>query len=103
MKNWPAAMQLLVVGFYIAFSMLIPTLIGLWLDNRSSHEFPLLTLIGLGLGTVIMAFGVFRMLQPFLQEAKREGKQEQLHRPSRILVKLASVKKTKDREYDNDD
>jgi hypothetical protein len=76
-KNWPAAMQLLVVGFYIAFSMLIPTL--------------------------IMAFGVFRMLQPFLQEAKREGKQEQLHGPSRILVKLASVKKTKDQEQNNDD
>jgi len=102
MKNWSAAMQLFVVGFYVAFSILIPTLIGLWLDNRSSHEFPLLTLIGLGLGTVTMVFGVFRMLQPFLEEAKREGKEAHLNGPSKMLLKLTSVKKTKDRESDND-
>jgi len=94
-KNWPAAMQLLIVGFYVAFSMLIPTVIGLWLDNRAAREFPLLTLIGLGLGTVVMAFGVFHMLKPFLQEAKREGKQDQLHGTSRILMKLTSDKKNK--------
>ncbi len=103
MKNWPAAMQLLIVGFYVAFSMLIPTGIGFWLDKRTSREFPLLTLIGLGLGTVIMALGVFRMLQPFLQEAKREGKQDQLHGPSKILAKLTSAKKTENRKYDDDE
>jgi len=103
MKNWPAAMQLLIVGFYVAFSMLIPTGIGFWLDSRTSREFPLLTLIGLGLGTLIMALGVFHMLQPFLQEAKREGKQEQLRGLSKTLVKLASAKKTKNRKYDDDE
>ena len=96
-------MQLLIVGFYVAFSMLIPTVIGLWLDNRAAREFPLLTLIGLGLGTVVMAFGVFHMVQPFLQEAKREGKQDQLNGPSRILMKLTSDKKNKGSKQYNDE
>ena len=103
MKNWPAAMQLLIVGFYVAFSMLIPTLIGLWLDNRAAREFPLLTLVGLCLGTVVMAFGVFHMLKPFLQEAKREGKQDQLNGPSRMLMKLTSDKKNKGSKQYNDE
>ena len=102
MKNWPAAMQLLIVGFYVAFSMLIPTGIGFWLDNRASREFPLLTLIGLGIGTVIMALGVFHMLQPFLKEAKREGKQEQLRGLAKTLAKFTSSKKTENQKYDDE-
>jgi len=72
MRHWAVAVQLLAVGFYVAFSLLIPTSIGFWLDKRLSHEFPLLTLIGLGIGTGIMIYGVYRMVRPFLQEAKKE-------------------------------
>lgn len=81
MKDWSAALQLLVVGFYVPISLLIPTGIGLWLDKRASHEFPSYTLIGLGIGTVIMVYGVYQMVRPFLQEAKRQEKREQV-RPS---------------------
>ena len=78
MKNWPAALQLLVVGFYVPLSLLIPMGIGFWLDKRASHEFPSYTLIGLGIGTVIMVYGVYQMLRPFLKEAKMVGKESQV-------------------------
>jgi len=71
-KKWPAAVQLLIVGFYVAFSLLIPTGLGFWLDLKTEYKFPLYTLIGLGVGTLIMVYGVYRMVRPFLQEAKRE-------------------------------
>jgi hypothetical protein len=74
MKNWSAALQLLVVGFYVPLSLLIPTGIGLWLDRKVFHEFPLCTLIGLGIGTVIMVYGVYQMVRPFLKQAKMTGK-----------------------------
>jgi len=75
MKNWSAALQLLIVGFYVPLSLLIPTGIGLWLDRKVFHEFPLCTLIGLGIGTVIMVYGVYQMLRPFLKENKMVGKE----------------------------
>jgi hypothetical protein len=73
-KNWSAALQLLIVGFYVPLSLLIPTGIGLWLDRKVFHEFPLCTLIGLGIGTVIMVYGVYQMVRPFLKEAKMTEK-----------------------------
>ena len=75
-REWPAAVQLLVVGFYVAFSLLIPTGIGFWLGRRLGHEvmFPV---IGLGVGTLIMVYGVYRMMRPFLQEAKRAKRDEE--------------------------
>lgn len=99
MKNWSAALQLLTVGFYVPLSLLIPTGIGFWLDRRASHEFPSYTLIGLGIGTVIMVYGVYRMVRPFLQEAKREGKEDQISPPiTRPVDLLTSKKKDKGEE-----
>jgi len=100
MKQWPAAMQLLVVGFYVAFSLIIPVGIGFWLDKRASHEFPLFTLVGLGLGTIIMVYGVYRMVKPFLEQAKKEGKEEQLRGPAKILSRLASSKQKEDEKQE---
>jgi len=62
----------------VPLSLLIPTGIGLWLDRKVFHEFPLCTLIGLGIGTVIMVYGVYQMLRPFLKEAKTAGKESQV-------------------------
>ena len=98
MKNWSAALQLLTVGFYVPLSLLIPTGIGFWLDRRASHEFPSYTLIGLGIGTVIMVYGVYRMVRPFLQEAKREGKEDQISPPITRPVDLLTSKKKRDKE-----
>ena len=95
-KQWPAAIQLLIVGFYVAFSLIIPTVIGLWFDKRAAHEFPYLTLIGLGVGTIVMIYGVYRMVKPFLEGAKKE----QLRGPAKMLSKLASSKPKKDKEQE---
>jgi hypothetical protein len=97
-KNWSAALQLLVVGFYVPLSLLIPTGIGLWLDRRAAHEFPLFALIGLGVGTVIMVYGVYRMVRPFLQEAKTEGKEAQVGPPLARLASLLTSTRKKDKE-----
>jgi len=96
MKQWPAAMQLLVVGFYVAFSLIIPAGIGVWLDKRASHEFPLFTLIGLGLGTIIMIYGVYRMVRPFLKEAEKE----ELRGPAKMLSKLTSSEQKRNEEQE---
>jgi len=80
-RKWSAALQLLTVGFYVALSLLIPTGVGFWFDRSMSHEFPLFTLIGLGLGTIIMIYGVYHMVRPFLQEAKENEKKGKFSNP----------------------
>ena len=91
MKDWSAAFQLLVVGFYVPLSLLIPTGIGLWLDKRAGHGFPSYALIGLGIGSVIMVYGVYRMVRPFLKEAMGETKEEET-RPwlGRIMMSIGA-------------
>jgi len=99
MKNWPAALQLLIVGFYVPLSLLIPTGIGLWLDRKVFHEFPLCTLIGLGIGTVIMVYGVYQMLRPFLKENKMVGKEshvKQKRAKSRTLINSGQKRSNKE-------
>ena len=96
MKQWPAAIQLLVVGFYVAFSLLMPTLIGFfWLGPKFGHTV-LFAFIGLGVGTIVMIYGVYRMVKPFLEEAK-EG---QLRGPAKMFSKLASSKPKEDKEQE---
>ena len=82
MKNWSEALQFLIVGFYVPISLLIPTGIGLWLDRKVFHVFPLCTLIGLGIGTIIMVYGVYQMVRPFLKEAKIAGKESHMKQKS---------------------
>ena len=98
MKNWSAALQLLVVGFYVPLSLLIPTGIGLWLDRKVFHEFPCYTLIGLAVGTIIMVYGVYQMLRPFLKEAKREEKESQVDQKRAKSTTLLNSGQKKDKK-----
>ena len=98
MKNWSAALQLLIVGFYVPISLLIPTGIGLWIDRKVFHVFPLCTLIGLGIGTIIMVYGVYQMLRPFLKEAKREGKESRVRQKRAKSATLLNSRQEKDKE-----
>ena len=85
MKQWPAAAQLLILGFYVAFSLLLPTLIGFfWLGPKFGHML-LFTLIGLGLGTVVMVYGVYRMVKPFMEGIKKE----QLRGPAKMFARMS--------------
>ena len=96
MKKWPTAMPVLIVGFYVAFSLLIPTLIGVfWLGPKFGHT-TLFTLIGLGVGTIVMVYGVYRMVKPFLAEAEKE----QLRGPAKMLSKLTSSEQKRNEEQE---
>ncbi|MCX5866304.1 MAG: hypothetical protein NT009_02310 [Proteobacteria bacterium] len=67
-KEWPLAMQLMGVGAYVALSLILPATIGFCLDSRGPHSFPVYTLGGLGLGTVVMIFGVYQVQGRFMTD-----------------------------------
>jgi F0F1-type ATP synthase assembly protein I len=56
----------------VALSLIVPVGIGYWLDRPEIlNRRPLFTLIGLGLGTVIAFFGLFRMLIRYQSEEEK--------------------------------
>lgn len=59
----------------MALSLLIPVGIGYWLDRPEVfNKRPLFTFIGLGVGTVIAFFGLFRMLLRYQAEQEEQRK-----------------------------
>ena len=100
-KQWSAALQLLIVGFYVPLSLLIPTGFGFLLDRKASHEFPLYALIGLGVGTVVMVYGVYRMVRPFIRESEQQGKENQLGRPIMTTIGLLTGKRKRTKRRDD--
>ncbi len=69
MNRWVVALRLTGVGFYIAASILLGLLGGLWLDSRLNTE-PILVIAGLLLGLVVAFWGVYRMLIPLIRNRK---------------------------------
>jgi len=76
LKEWVRPLQfLLTVGWYVAFSLIIPVAIGYWLDRPGMlNKAPLFTFIGLGFGTFIAFFGLFKMLMRFKKEQEKLSK-----------------------------
>jgi len=63
------------VGWYVALSIVIPTAIGVWLDTPERfNSRPLYSLIGFSLGTILAAYGLYRMFKQFLAEQKDDEK-----------------------------
>jgi len=63
------------VGWYVALSLIIPVGIGYWLDRPEMfNKRPLFTFIGLGVGTFIAFFGLFRMLIRYQAEQEKLSK-----------------------------
>lgn len=97
MRKWPVLMPLLTVGFYVALSLLIPTILGWWIGNKVHHEL-LLPLIGLGVGSIIMVYGVYRILLPFLREAEwSEEDGEQIRQPLRAFLDRALLRRKRNK------
>jgi uncharacterized membrane protein len=71
-RGWVEPLRfLLTVGWYVALSLVIPTGIGYWLDRPEMFDrCPLFTLVGLGIGTVIAFYGLFRMLRRYQAEQR---------------------------------
>ena len=76
MKEWVRPLQfLLIVGWYVALSLIIPVLIGYWLDQpKMFNKRPLFILIGLGVGTLVDFFGLFKMLVRYQAEQEKQRK-----------------------------
>ena len=76
MKEWVRPLQfLLTVGWYVALSLIIPVAIGYWLDRPEVFDKrPLFILIGLGVGTFLAFFGLFKMLIRYQAEQEKERK-----------------------------
>jgi ATP synthase protein I len=77
LKEWVRPLQfLLTVGWYVALSLVIPVAIGYWLDQPDVfNKSPLFTLIGLGLGTFVAFFGLFKMLVRYQAEQEKLRKE----------------------------
>jgi F0F1-type ATP synthase assembly protein I len=72
--QWAAPLRfLLTVGWYVALSLVIPIGIGYLLDRHFARS-PLFTLVGLGIGTIIAFYGLFRMLQQYRAEQQESEK-----------------------------
>ncbi len=69
MGRWRAALRLTGVGFFVGTCIVLGIVGGFWLDNKlnTNHVF---LLIGIVLGIVIAGFGVYQMLQPFLNNKR---------------------------------
>ena len=69
-RQWVGPLRFLfTIGWYMALSLVIPTGLGYWLDRPDMlDKRPLFTLIGLGFGTVMAFYGLFRMLRRYKAE-----------------------------------
>lgn len=76
MKKREALSLALNLGWTMLFSLLIPLLIGLWLDNRLNTS-PLFVLIGALLGILAATVGVARMTLRIFARAAGSSPEEQ--------------------------
>jgi F0F1-type ATP synthase assembly protein I len=73
MSRWQAAMQLVGVGFFIAGSIVLGVLAGLWLDTRLNTK-RVLIIVGLIVGVIVAFYGVYQMLLPLLAKRNKRNK-----------------------------
>lgn len=67
------ALTLVGVGWRLALPIVLGTMGGVWLDRRLDSR-PWFALAGLGLGTLLGYYSVYRLLLPIIREAT--GKKE---------------------------
>jgi len=67
---WLSLLSLLGMGFYIAIAIVLGIWGGHWLDGKLNSG-PLWLIIGLILGIAVAGLGVYNMLKPFIESAKK--------------------------------
>ena len=72
MGRWEAALRFIGVGWFIAISILLGVLGGLWLDAKLGTA-PIMVIVGLILGLVVAFYGVYRMLIPLMRDRRDKG------------------------------
>ena len=73
MRTWVAALRFIGVGWFVAISILLGVLGGLWLDGKLNTK-PLFVIVGLILGLIVAGYGVYQMLLPLIQN--RQDKED---------------------------
>ena len=69
---WLTMLSMMGMGFYIAIAIVLGIWGGHWLDGKFNTN-PLWLIIGSILGVAVAALGVFNMLKPFIESAKKAG------------------------------
>jgi len=64
------AFRLIGIGFYLVASLIMPLLLGIWLDNQLNSE-PILTLVMLFLGLLLGFFGVYKQVKEVIGSKKK--------------------------------
>ena len=72
MSRWLAALGLTGIGFFIAGSIILGVLGGLWLDNKFNTK-PILVIVGLVLGVIVAFYGTYRMILPNIDKKQNKG------------------------------
>ena len=62
------AFRMLGIGWHIAFSLILGTLGGYWLDSHLDNDFPIFTLVGVTLGLAVAMGGLYLMIRPLMKE-----------------------------------
>ena len=76
MRQWPPAMQLMGIGWYVATCIVFGVVGGVLLDDELGTGFAL-TLIGLALGLASAGWGGYRMLQDMFAAQAKQRRDEQ--------------------------
>ena len=71
MDRWAAALRLTGVGFFVAACILGGVFAGLWIDNKLDTR-PLFILLGLAVGLAVAFYGVYRMIQPVINNRQNK-------------------------------
>ena len=76
MRQWPPAMQLMGIGWYVATCIVFGVVGGVLLDDELGTGFTL-TLVGLALGLASAGWGGYRMLQDMFAAQAKQRREEQ--------------------------
>ena len=75
MNLWVLAVRLTGLGWYVALCIVFGIVGGLALDGLLETK-PLFMLLGILLGSVVAFWGLYKMVQPLLNAAASQGKND---------------------------
>ena len=75
MNLWVLAVRLTVLGWYVALCIVFGIVGGLALDGLLETK-PLFMLLGILLGSVVAFWGLYKMVQPLLNAAASQSKND---------------------------
>jgi len=71
-RKWAALLRFVGVGWYIGICILLGTLGGRWIGQKLESEL-FFTVLGVIVGVLIAALGVYRMLSPIMENKGDKG------------------------------